>query len=112
LISGSQNTIAGYQAARDIESARQNTFGNYSANMALMVSGFGMNTPANYGSSMVLSSNNTAPLSSPSAMGIRSPMNNPPGAPGTGFRRGAGRRGMRAGMGQGQTLGGMAGGAY
>jgi hypothetical protein len=119
LISNSQNVIAGLQAGRDIESARQNTYGNYAANMAIMVAGTGLNAPVNYGASMVASSTNIAPLNPPMAMQMRSPMNNSPGAPGTGFRRGAGRRGMRAGMGAGagmagqaQTLGGMAGGAY
>lgn len=109
LVSAAQTILGGQQKERDMYSAKQNTLSNMSANMAVMVSGAGINVPTSYGQVMV---QNTQALATPtaqpqqmggSAFGGRSP----------GFqRRGAGRRVGMGGYGNpmaGGPIGGYGG---
>lgn len=103
LVSAAQTILGGQQAQRDMYSAKQNTLSNMSANMAVMVSGAGINVPTAYGQTMV---QNTQALAQPTA----APQSQAFGGRSPGFqRRGMGRRAQMGGYGNPMAGGGMGG---
>ena len=110
LVSQAQTILGGQQADRDKYSAKQNTLSNMSANMAMMVAGGGINTPTNYGATMV---QNTQALATPTSTPAQLPGSTPPfggRSPYGGYpRRGFGRRAQMGGYGAPSMMGGYGG---
>lgn len=104
LVSAAQTILGSQQKERDMYSAKQNTLSNMSANMAVMVSGAGINVPTAYGQTMV---QNTQALAQPTA----APQSQAFGGRLPGFqRRGMGRRAQMGGYGNPMAGGGYGGG--
>lgn len=105
LISTANTILGAQQADRDKYSARQNTLSNMSANMAVMVSGAGINNATNYGQAMVQQTQAIAPTTAGAAMQM-------PGAGGAfggrmpRYQRGYGRRQQMGAMGPMGSMGG------